>query len=109
MGQGQGKIQLAVLAILDKRDTWLDTNELAARVYARDLTGHELITHSQLSTVGGALQSLTTQYRVVGRRGPNRTWWATPAVAARFEASNRERERAKAEVPSKPCQRRQPP
>ena len=91
--QGRGKIQLAVLAILNEHHTWLDTHELTARVYAHDFTGHEFVTHSQLSTVGGALQSLTTQYRVVARRGPNRTWWATPKAAARFEASNRGRDR----------------
>jgi hypothetical protein len=102
MSQGTGKIQLAVLAILNELDTWLDTRELTARVYTRDFTGHELVTHSQLSTVHGALQSLTTQGRVVSRWGSNRTWWATPAVAARFEASNRERERARAEVTDKP-------
>jgi hypothetical protein len=102
MSQGTGKIQLAVLAILNELDTWLDTRELTARVYTRDFTGHELVTHSQLSTVHGALQSLTTQYRVVARRAPHRTWWATPEAAARFEASSREWERARAEVIGKP-------
>jgi hypothetical protein len=102
MSHGQGKIQLSVLAILNERDTWLDTHELTARVYTRDFTGHEFVTHSQLSIVARALQSLATQGRVVSRRGSNRTWWATPAVAARFEASNRERERARAEVTDKP-------
>ena len=101
VNQGQGKIQLAVLANLNERDTWLDTHELAARVYTRDFTGHEFVTRSQLSIVGRALQSLAAQGRVVTRRGTNRAWWATPAVAARFEASDRQRERAKTEVTGK--------
>lgn len=101
MSRGHGRIERALLAVLDAADDHLNTFDLTADVFHPEKTGGVVgVTDAQLSAVRRALGKLTREGHVVpvghSKTSPGRGWHDRRAhwISARALPAYRQREEA---------------